>query len=143
MTWTYSGDPSSSNRDAVRFAIGDTDSTDEQLSDAEIAYLLAEHGNVYAAAQEAVRNLLAKFARLVDKSVGDLKISYSQRLAAYRALLDRLGERQLLEHGTIYAGGVSQARKDIVEDDDDLVQANFRRDQFSDSDGEDNDECDS
>ena len=40
MTWNYSGDPSLSSRDAVRFLIGDTDPNDPLVTDEEIAYAL-------------------------------------------------------------------------------------------------------
>jgi hypothetical protein len=32
MTWSYSGDPSSSSTDAVRFLVGDTDTNDQLIS---------------------------------------------------------------------------------------------------------------
>jgi hypothetical protein len=42
MTFTYSGDPSTSTRNYVRFLINDTNSTDALFSDEEIAYLITE-----------------------------------------------------------------------------------------------------
>src|SRR6185312_7119498 len=36
--WTYSGDPRASDKDAVRFWMGDTDPTDKQVMDGEINY---------------------------------------------------------------------------------------------------------
>ena len=38
--WTYSGDPTDSDRDAVRFEVGDTDENDRLLSDGEVTYCL-------------------------------------------------------------------------------------------------------
>ena len=130
MTWTYGGDPGSSDRDAVRLQIGDTDTTDQQLTDEEIDYFLDQEDSVLDAALAAVRAILALYARLVDKSVGDLRQSYSQRLAAYQALEARL-KKQTVVYGAPVAGGISQARKDTVEEDDDRVAPAFARDQFS------------
>ena len=130
MTWTYGGDPSANSRDAVRFLIGDTDTADQQLTDAEIAYLVTAEGGVSAAAVAAVRALLAKFARLVDKSVGDLSVSYSQRRDQYQALLGELKTRHAMRSATPFAGGISLAQKDSVEDDSDRVPPAFERDQF-------------
>ncbi len=39
MAWTYGGDPSANARDAIRFLIGDTDTNDQLLNDAEIAWI--------------------------------------------------------------------------------------------------------
>lgn len=130
MTWTYGGDPSANDRDAVRFLIGDTDTTDQQLSDEEIAFLLTDRGSVAAAAHAAVLALIARLARLVDKSVGDLRLSYSQRQAAYKTLLGQIERRMALRTATPFAGGISVAQKDSVGDDTDRVVPAFERDQF-------------
>jgi len=131
MAWTYGGDPENSDRDAVRLLIGDTDSTDEQLSDAEVDYFLTEKTSVPASAIEAVRAIIAKYGRKVDKSVGDLKISYSQRLAWYVALENRLKQKIASKYCTPVAGGISAARKAVVEQDTDRVTPAIERDQFS------------
>jgi hypothetical protein len=86
IQWTYSGDPSASDRDAVRFRIGDTDEAEPLLADAEIDWLLAEQGTVLPAAIEACRAIAARYARKCDKSVGPVSISYSQRSQHYRDL---------------------------------------------------------
>lgn len=90
MVWTYSGDPSSTDRDKVRFMIGDTDSQDPLLSDEEIMYLLDTKQSVQKAAQEACRAIIAKFAREVSYSLGPEKVEASDRLAHYKELLNEL-----------------------------------------------------
>lgn len=100
MTWTYSGDPSSHDRDKVRFLVGDTDTTDQLVSDEEIAYLLTEAGDPYRAAHDACMAIAAKFTRKAQsKSVGDLSISYADRAAAFReqaaAILRQAGRRDV------------------------------------------------
>lgn len=137
MSWTYSGDPSSSDRDALRFLIGDTDTTDQQLTDEELDYLLTFEGSVTAAAIAAIRSLIAKFARFADRSVGDLRVAYSQRIDNYRGLLDQLETRQVIHAGKPIAGGLSKARKQIVDEDADRVQPAFRRNQFDDDENQD------
>lgn len=94
-SFTYSGDPSSSDRDTVRFLIQDTDSTDPLVSDSEIAYLLnAAAANVYQAAHDACTTISARFARKADtsKSVGDLSLSqaFGNRAEEYRKLGDAI-----------------------------------------------------
>src|SRR5574343_147039 len=96
MTWTYSGDPSSSTLDEVRFLIGDTDTNDQLLSDEEITYLIgvnADQGtgyHNYLAASSACNAIAAKYAKMSDKTVGSLSIRYSQKHSQYLALAQDL-----------------------------------------------------
>lgn len=90
MTWTYSGDPASVARDAVRFLIGDTDTTDQQVNDAEIAFALTQNSNQYEAAMICVAALVAKYARQVDSQIESISESASQRVTQYNALMATL-----------------------------------------------------
>lgn len=123
MSWSYSGDPSTSDRDKVRYLIGDTDATDQQESNEEIAWLLTIQSDPFLAAALACEMLVSRYARLVDKTVGDLSISYSQRQDAYRKQADKLRqEAALTTASTIaapYAGGISQSDKEIDTTDTD------------------------
>jgi hypothetical protein len=133
MTWTYSGDPSASNRDAVRFSTGDTDTDNQIFSDEEIAYALAQSGDsVLDASILLVRAGLAKYARSVDKSVGDLSKSYSQITAHLRALLPDLEAQRRASGGLlrVYAGGMSKADKATQKADTDADVTPFHKDQF-------------
>lgn len=101
MTFTYSGDPSTSTRNYVRFLLNDTDSTDALFSDEEITYVINEwSGDAYEAARELAEILIARFARLADstsKSVGDISVSesYSSKIAHYQALANSLLIRKM------------------------------------------------
>ena len=84
MTWTYSGDPSANARDAIRFLIGDTDTTDQLLSDEEIAWVNTEASgtptattDLYDAAYRCCLTIAAKLARQADKQIGDLSVKLS------------------------------------------------------------------
>lgn len=129
MTWTYAGDPSNSTLEEVRFLIGDTDTTDQQLSDEEINYLIAKHITAYATAIHACLALVAKYSRKVDKSVGDLRIGYSKLRDHYASLAKSLRVQAVAVEGaaTPYAGGLSEDDKDSYEEDTDRVQPFFRR----------------
>lgn len=133
MAWTYTGNPADSDRDAVRFLIGDTDTTDEQLQDAEIDWLLTEQGSVYGAAIESARALSAKYARQVTKSVGDLKLQASDKAAHYRALVEDLEKASATSNlvPIPFAGGISVDDKNTREDETDRVEPRFHRGQFS------------
>ena len=130
MTWSYSGDPSNSNTDAVRFLIGDTDSADQQMSDEEIGWLVSEAGSTYAAAVLACDGLAAKYARQTDKSAGEMSVKSSQRVEHYTKLAKRLRQRAVTR-AIPFAGGISKTSKEAYEEDDDRVKPAFERDMHS------------
>lgn len=98
--FTYSGDPSASDLDAVRFLISDTDSNDAELQDEEIYYLLSTWVNTYDAAVAACEVIAGKYADKTNysRSVGDLSISesYGQSASEFRALAQRLRAQKAL-----------------------------------------------
>ena len=104
----------------VRLLVGDTDSTDPQLWDDEITYLIDRQGSVRSAAVAACETLAAKYARRADKQVGDLRVSASQRSKAYHALADRLS-LDLSLTAIPSAGGISIADKQSTVSDTDRV----------------------
>lgn len=91
---SYSGDPSSSELDQVRFLIRDTDMNAPLFTDPEVYWLLAEWGDPYVAAWNAADTLTARYAQLADtsKRVGDLSLStsYSSKADQYRSLSSAL-----------------------------------------------------
>lgn len=101
MTFTYSGDPSTSTRNYVRFLLNDTDSTDALFSDEELTYVITEwNGDAYDAARECAEILIARFARLADsssKSVGDISVSesYGSKVSHYKELANSLLLRKM------------------------------------------------
>lgn len=108
MAWTYSGDPASSNRDAVRFLVGDTLPADQQMQDAEIEYLIVQHGTAQLAAAAAAEALVARYARKVDVTDGDTSLRFSQRADEYRELAKTLREQRASGAAPLpYVGGVS------------------------------------
>jgi len=98
MAFTYI-DPTSGNRDKIRFLIGDTDSTDFHLHDAEVTYLFDTWGNVYKAAAYAAEIIAAKYAHKTNysRSIGDLSISESYATSAqeFRELAKNLRAQEL------------------------------------------------
>lgn len=126
MTWTYSGNPGATNRDAVRFLIGDTDNTAQLVTDEEIAYMLAQEGTSTSAAARICRSLAAKYARYMDQSVGDLSISYSQRYQQFSELAVKLESDAGSRVGIPYAGGISKTDKGSREMDTDRLLPSSR-----------------
>ena len=139
MAWTYGGDPSANARDAIRFLIGDTDTTDQLLSDEEIAWVNSEASGtstgttaLYDAAYRCCLTIASKLAREADKQIGDLSVSMSQRAKAYREQASSLKELSGREGGVPipYAGGITISDKDIDEENSDIFRTWFSSGQF-------------
>lgn len=127
MTWTYSGSPGDSDLDAVRFLIQDTIEASAEMQDEEIDYLLDLAGSTGEAALMAARTLHAKYAKLVDREVGDLRIWYSQRARAWLQTIRSLESTlSTLSPVTVYMGGQDRSEQETDEANESLVQPRFR-----------------
>lgn len=135
MAWTYDT-ALTADRDIIRLTIGDVLTADQQLSDEELTYFRTTAGNNRGAALLAVEALIAKYSRDVDRKVGDLSLSSSQRLIAYKALRATILAREELT-AQPFAGGISISDKQGYEDDTDLVKPAFSRTLHDDPDSDD------
>lgn len=129
--FSYSGNPADSEKDQVRFLIGDTDPRDPQLLDAEIQWLIDTEGGPLDAAIAAAVGVAAKLSREVDAtdetSEGQKTGRKREVLAKhYRDLADDLRRRRI-KPVAAYAGGLSQAEKETVRSDTDRVAPTFTR----------------
>ena len=136
--WTYSGNPSSSPLDEVRFLIGDVDSTKPLIADEEINYNLAmvsdpqnPQSSKFLSAAYCADAIAARSARSVDKSVGDLSLSYSQQAKAFKDMAQSLRNRATWLGVPIYAGGISRTDKAANYQEPDTVQAGIKIDGMS------------
>ncbi len=133
MNFTYSGDPSTSDGDLVRFLIGDTDSAAWQLSDEEIQAMLtlnapSEIGfDAILAAAACAEALAGKYARRADKSVGDLHITNSQISKNYLDMSARLRRQSSVNGAAPYAGAMTITDKDAQEMNPNRVAPFFKR----------------
>lgn len=126
--WSYSGDPSTSDRDAVRFHMQDTDEDDPLYQDEELEYLLMEHGNPISAAIEGLERLLVRYSRNPDMRMGQTWLFDSDRFPMLEKALERLkAKRSAL--AVPYSGGLLQSEFDALDSstETDVLPA-FRRD---------------
>lgn len=108
MAWTY-GDPGASAKDAVRFAVGDTDERRPQLQDAEIIYCLRlTGGDIDAAAVRACESIITQLGRLCDQTVGSVSKSFSQLQGNYKETLANLRRTASSSGGVPLVGGISK-----------------------------------
>jgi len=137
MTWTY--DPAdldtetpSGQLNTVRLLIGDTDSTDEQLQDEEVAFSLSlNESNVYNSAIWCCTTISSKYARRVTTEIDStLKSDYSDLAKHYSDLSVQIGRTQKkLSGNSLGAKFVGTLKADLVIGDD-RVQPEFRKGQF-------------
>jgi len=125
----YTGTPTAGSTDEVRLLLGDTDTSDELLSDVEVQYFITTYGAGILAAAKAARALMAKFARFVDSSVGEVSESASQRIEQFRLLAVEL-ETQAGISVPIFAGGVEVSETLAADQDSSQSQPAFKRGQF-------------
>lgn len=130
MSFSYSGNPADSPLDGVRFLVQDTNPNDPQLQDAEINFLVSLYTNIWKSAAYAARNIANKYARQVDKSVGDLRLSYSQRQAAYESMFKDFLRQAANRTSFPYGSGISKSDEMIEVLDPDTKKPAFTKKQF-------------
>jgi hypothetical protein len=139
MTWTYGGDPSANAKDAIRFLIGDTDTTDQLLSNEEILWVNTEASGtttgtnaLYDAAYRCCLTIASKLARLADKQIGDLNVKLSQKAQGYLAQASQFNAMAKVQNFVPipYAGGISISDKEIDQDNSDVFRGWFASGQF-------------
>ncbi len=135
MAWTYGGDPSASTLAAVRFLIGDTDTNDQQLQDAEITFAITATSDQYGAALFCANSLAAKYSRMADTQIESVRVSASQQYDHYRAMIVDL--KAMAETfatgagiGTPWVGGVSISDIDSNRENTDRPASAFAGDKF-------------
>jgi hypothetical protein len=128
MAWSYSGDPSVSTLDWVRYKIGDTDSNDQLLTDGEVAFQITECGRFEAAAR-CCEAIAGKYARDADFGNMSLNVSRSQRVEQYERLATTLRKQGI---GRLTPSNPSASidwKRDRDSESDNVVQPMFRRGQ--------------
>lgn len=103
MSWSYSGDPASSDKDTVRFYTQDTDSAMQMLQDEEIAFLLDQWSGVsgYAlfTAAVACEVIAGRFAREIDVSADGVSVSAGQLQQRFNDLASSLRDQYKAQYG--------------------------------------------
>ncbi len=126
-TYTYTNAPTATNRDGVRFLVGDTDLDDPFLTDGEIDFLLTQYPSATLAASYAAESIAAILIR--DSGTRFKDIELGRNADSYIALATTLRSRSA-RSASPYAGGLSISEKEDARDDTDLVQPSFTRQTF-------------
>lgn len=105
MSFTYEAPLASSQKDQVRFLVGDTDPDEFFLHDSEIEWLITiwgSKGSVFYVASMAAESIAARFTREVTTSSDSQSVSTSELQQKYLDLAARL----MRQHETLLTGGV-------------------------------------
>jgi len=124
--WTYA-DPALDAIQAVRFYVGDTDYSDQLLSDQEIEFALSiRSDNALRAAIVCSGALAARFARESSYRIGQVSETFKQKSEAYERRESDLRNMLALSGGDgPYAGGISVSDVSNQEADADRVKGQF------------------
>lgn len=129
MTWSY--DPTlSTDKDKVRFYVGDTDTTDQLIVDETITATLVTWTDPMLCAAVICRSLAAKFAREVTYKAGDVSENSSDIARFYKDLADELDPGNItkgLALAEMSIGGLSISEKESFAENTDAVQPSFSR----------------
>lgn len=110
----------------VRYLVGDTEATDQQVQDEEITFALTQRPSIYGAAATVCRSLSTKLSREADTVDKDLRTTLSARATAYSRRAAEYEVKASVRGGAMpYAGGLSIADKITNEQDPDRVQPQF------------------
>lgn len=102
---------------AVRFLVGNTSSGDPVvISNEEILFTVAQTGNMYCAAVMVAEAMLQQYGSksagsVQSRTVGNLSISYGDRVASLQLLLPNLRRQCALRSVRPIAGGLTVASR--------------------------------
>lgn len=101
MSFSYSGDPSASRLDAVRFLCRDIDVATYIVEDEEITWTLTQEDGVYSAAAAIADSIALKYSAQGDVKFGPSEVS--NRAAGFRDMAKDLRMRAMLREAQIIA----------------------------------------
>lgn len=127
MAWTYSGDPASTSKDAVRFLTGDVNIDEPLKSDEEINWALSQNSNIYAASLTIAESILSYLSLQADvEEIGPIKSVYSKRVENYSNRVKDLRVKVSSNASMIpYGGGIDATDKVTQAEDTSIVKPNF------------------
>lgn len=120
MIFSYNGNLGT-DKDKVRFNIGDTVENTMQYTDSEIYAILEQETTVRKATSRLLKTLITKYSLKASETVGKIKIDYAGVVENLKEAL----KLYISSSVTIYAGGMSKSGKEVYSDNSDLVQPYF------------------
>lgn len=120
MSFNYSGDPSASDLDAVRYLMGDTVSTGHVAADEEILWCLSQESDLWFAAAMACEAVSAKYAsQPTSKMIGETQVTYGELSGKWNNQAATLRAQRRSGAFDVFAGGIYSSQKEEEEQDTD------------------------
>lgn len=136
MTWSYSGVPTSSPLDNVRFLVQDVNTSFQMFSNEEINAVLDDQPIPTYAAASLLEALSIRYALQVDKAIGQTRISLSRRSQAFAEAAARLraggpgnmpgGDGSGERAAVMFVGGLDVAGNEAIREDSSVEQSSFK-----------------
>src|SRR5262245_26276804 len=131
MAWTYNASMPT-DKDKVRWLVGDTDENDPLVQNEEIEFALTlESNDVYKAGATVCRAFSARLRRelTLDPSPGSVSLDSQKQADGFLDLAAKLDAKAATGAGGaaagVFAGGISRRDKQTRSDDSDRVQPAF------------------
>jgi hypothetical protein len=124
MSFTWTGDPSASIIEEIRFLIDDRDESKPKFNDEEINFAYEEEGSIYGAAAMLCEQLATRYADAVNRALGPLRVDLSDKSNNYANRAAQLRKRAVA-YAKPYVGGISLSKKEEFDADSDLIQPIF------------------
>ena len=132
----YSGAPSADDPiSIIRFTLSDTDENNPLITDSELEYILSIQPSLRFATAAAAGIIAGKFAMKVDTSIGQTRISLSQKYEQWKDFQQKLLNFEVGlfpgEDGTgsrtvgAFAGGTSCSERESLHGDNDKITESF------------------
>jgi len=126
MAFTWTGDPSASIIEQIRWEINDIDSTNAKFLDAEIQYAYDQEHSIFNAAARLCEQLQVRYSDAASRTMGPLKVDMSNMASLFARKAKALRKRSIA-FAKPYVGGQSDAKEEIFEGDSDLKQPSFEK----------------
>ncbi len=129
LRYTYGHDPSTSDRDAVRFLVGDINPARPLLDDREVDWALTQEQNLNLAAAICAEALFGKFASQGDTTVGPVSKAFSKVAELMKAKAEQL-RCEAAKYALPSFPATRYTTKCALEEKSDLIPPEFEVAQF-------------
>lgn len=124
VRFSYGNNPATSDQDAVRFLVGDTNPDRPLLDDREVDWAISQYPNKNLAAAHLAEHLFGRFASMADIKVGPVSKNFSKVAELFKKKADQLRREACLLAAPSFPA-IDRAKKEALEQDTSLTSPQF------------------